>query len=149
MTPDWKKIRREYERGGISQRKLAEKHGVSYNTMKDRAKRENWSCLRNEEHSRITAITQQKTAEKVSDALSDEAAAISEMRAMAATAVAARMRNVLDGDARGSELKNLLECVRMLKEMHDADQDGSRSDDVLKAYLTAMEGFANADAQAE
>lgn len=149
MAVDWKKIRREYERGGISQRKLAEKHGVSFNTLKDRANRESWACSRNEALKRITTSTQQKTAEKVSDALAEEAAALSRIRASAARALEARMEEVTAGGVRGSELKSLFDCVKMLSEMNAADRDGSRSDDVLKAYLAAMEGFAGADEKAE
>ena len=39
---DWIKIRLEYETTGLAYRKLAAKHGVSFNTLKDKAKRESW-----------------------------------------------------------------------------------------------------------
>lgn len=43
---DWKKIKKEYIKGGISQRKLAEKHGISYGTLRKVAEKENWAELR-------------------------------------------------------------------------------------------------------
>lgn len=43
---DWNKLKAEYIAGGISYRKLAEKHGVSFNTLKTIAIRENWTDLR-------------------------------------------------------------------------------------------------------
>lgn len=43
---DWKKIKREYIKGGISQRKLAEKHGVPYGTLRKVAEKEKWADLR-------------------------------------------------------------------------------------------------------
>lgn len=43
---DWKKIKKEYIKGGISQRKLAEKHGISYGTLRKVAEKENWTELR-------------------------------------------------------------------------------------------------------
>lgn len=43
---DWEKIKAEYVAGGTSYRKLAEKHGVSFSTLKDIAIREKWTDLK-------------------------------------------------------------------------------------------------------
>ena len=43
---DWNAIKAEYIRGGISYRKIAEKYGVSFNTLKTVAIREKWTDLR-------------------------------------------------------------------------------------------------------
>ena len=43
---DWKAIRLEYIAGEISYRKLAEKYGVSFSTLKEVARREKWTDLR-------------------------------------------------------------------------------------------------------
>lgn len=43
---DWKKIKKEYIKGGISQRKLAEKHKVPYGTLRKVAEKEKWTELR-------------------------------------------------------------------------------------------------------
>jgi hypothetical protein len=69
--PNWNKIRNEYVSTNISQRKLSEKYKVSFNTLKDRAKRENWTKCKDETHHRITTKTLQKTAEKVAESDSD------------------------------------------------------------------------------
>lgn len=65
MSADWLKIRNEYTSGHISYRKLAEKHGVSFNTLKDRAVIERWAEARDGQHHKITTKAQQKTAEVV------------------------------------------------------------------------------------
>lgn len=39
---DWAKIKAEYIRGGISTRKLAAKHGVSYATLRRHCEKEHW-----------------------------------------------------------------------------------------------------------
>ena len=39
---DWAKIKAEYIRGGISTRKLAAKHGVSYATLRRHCEKEQW-----------------------------------------------------------------------------------------------------------
>jgi uncharacterized protein YjcR len=44
--PDWHKLKAEYIAGGISYRKLAEKYGVSFSTLKEIARREKWTELR-------------------------------------------------------------------------------------------------------
>lgn len=44
---DWKKIKAEYIAGGTSYRKLAEKYGVSFSTLRKVAAKEHWSELRN------------------------------------------------------------------------------------------------------
>ena len=51
---DWSKIKAEYISGGISYRNLAQKHGVSFNTLKDMAVREKWTELRTQAHNKAT-----------------------------------------------------------------------------------------------
>ena len=43
---DWDALRAEYIAGGISQRALAEKHGVKYGELRRRAVEEEWTALR-------------------------------------------------------------------------------------------------------
>lgn len=43
---DWNKLKAEYISGGTSYRKLAQKHGVSLNTLQGVAKREKWCELK-------------------------------------------------------------------------------------------------------
>lgn len=76
VTLNWTKIKNEYISGNISYRKLAEKHDVSFNTLKDRAVAEKWFEKRKEQHNKIETKTQQKTAEKIAERESDLAANI-------------------------------------------------------------------------
>lgn len=73
---NWAKIRNEYINGNISYRKLAEKHGISFNTLKDRAVADKWFEKKKEQHNKIEIKTQQKTAEKIAEKQSDLAADI-------------------------------------------------------------------------
>ena len=52
---DWKKVKAEYIAGGTSYRKLAEKYGVSFSTLKEIARREKWTDLK--EQARYKADT--------------------------------------------------------------------------------------------
>ena len=60
---DWKRIKAEYIAGGTSYRKLAEKHNVSFSTLRKVAAKEKWTDLRN----KAGAKTDTKIVDSVSD----------------------------------------------------------------------------------
>lgn len=66
-NPDWNTIKAEYIGGGISQRDLAKKHNVSFNTLKVRANKEKWNDLREQAYNMVTPQAQQKIASAASD----------------------------------------------------------------------------------
>lgn len=80
MAVDWLKIRNDYINGGGSYRVLAEKYGVNKDTIAARAKKEQWVEKRDKRIRNIHTKTIQKAEEKISDALSEEAAAKARIR---------------------------------------------------------------------
>lgn len=74
FVADWMAIKTEYVTGTISQRKLAEKYGVSYSRLAKVAAAEKWSNLRSEQRIKTEAKANQKAVEKTADSLSDTAA---------------------------------------------------------------------------
>ena len=64
---DWNAIRAEYIGGGISQRKLAEKHGISVDILLKKANRERWKDDREKAGNKAAIKAQQKTAEAAAD----------------------------------------------------------------------------------
>lgn len=68
MAADWKKIRAEYIRGGISHRKLAEKYGVGMSTLERRAMAEKWT----DERKKTERKTREKIAEKTAERDAEE-----------------------------------------------------------------------------
>lgn len=74
---DWAAIQAEYIAGGISQRKLAAKHGISQSTLLARAKVEQWATLR--QKARDKAVT--KALQKTADAAADNAATAQRIKA--------------------------------------------------------------------
>lgn len=70
---NWRKIKAEYIAGGISQRKLAEKYGVSASNLMRKANREQWNKRREAAESKAIAKTEQRTAEKTAEIASDNA----------------------------------------------------------------------------
>lgn len=69
--PNWKKIEIEYITTDISQRKLAEKYGVSYNTIKRKSAVGGWVDKKNEHHRKVTAETLESIAGAQARDLSD------------------------------------------------------------------------------
>ncbi len=51
---DWEKLKAEYIAGGTSYRKLAEKYGVSFNTLSGVAIREEWAKLKKQAQNKST-----------------------------------------------------------------------------------------------
>lgn len=64
---DWVSIRSEYIAGTISQKKLAEKYGIPYPTLRDRALSQGWTKAREDAREKSVELAVQKTAKKAAD----------------------------------------------------------------------------------
>lgn len=64
---NWRKIKAEYIKGGISQRAIAEKYGVSQRTIERRAQREKWTEKRRDADGKAVEKVAEKTAEAIAD----------------------------------------------------------------------------------
>lgn len=68
---EWKRIKAEYIAGGTSYRKLAEKYGVSFSTLRKVAAKEQWTALRNKagakRDTKIVDSVSEKEAKKAVD----------------------------------------------------------------------------------
>ena len=64
---DWNAIRAEYIGGGISQRKLAKKYGLTYAALRNKAEIEGWVSLRDDVQRKSNAEATQRTAEAAAD----------------------------------------------------------------------------------
>lgn len=80
MAVDWLAIRNDYINGGGSYRKLAEKYGIPLRTIAQHAKDEKWKEAKETTCNKLATNLQQKTQEKISDALSEEAATKARIR---------------------------------------------------------------------
>lgn len=89
---DWEAIRAEYIGGKISQRKLADKHGVSADVLMQKANREGWKKDRDKAISKGIAKVQQKSA----DALADNSVIFERMRKKALLKLERELDSVLE-----------------------------------------------------
>lgn len=136
MVVDWLKIKTEYINGDISYRKLAEKYGVPFPTLRDRAVGEKWSEQRNKQRNKVVTQTAQKTAEKTSEALSEEAAAKVRIKAtmmrLAEDWFVKQEKSIMEGETGGinpSDFRKMVQsCVDLgvleVQEAEEADSDG-------------------------
>jgi hypothetical protein len=65
--PDWHKLKIEYISGDISLRKLSEKHGVPWSTLRSKSFREKWGKEREKARTKVKQTAIKKTAETAAD----------------------------------------------------------------------------------
>ena len=67
MKPDWTAIRAEYIGGGVTQRELAAKYDIPWQTLRDKANREGGAKDRETARNRIGTESVQRTVEAAAD----------------------------------------------------------------------------------
>ena len=132
FVADWKKIKKEYIAGGISHRKLSEKHGISYSTLKKVAAREHWTDLRNQAEAKEGAM--------VVDAVSSRNAQLDEAIDLALIAACEYLKS--PGRMRAADLKDMTVVLKNLRELKgiknevDAEEQRARIE-ALRARAAA------------
>ena len=98
--PDWQTLHDEYIAGGISQRQLAKKHGVSYGQIRDKSIRDGW--VKDREKARIKA--QARVEQKIAEAAADNATIAARIKAK----LLRKLEKEIDAlpDMIGSETRN-------------------------------------------
>ena len=87
---DWSALKIEYATTNISYRKLAEKHGISFNTLKDHALKDGWAAERKKYTDKVVKKTIHKAASKAATTCAKQLARIA-WSAETATAMIERM----------------------------------------------------------
>ena len=144
---DWNTIRAEYIGGGISQRKLAAKYGVSPDVLMQKANKEHWKQDRDKAISRGLAKSQQKAA----DAIADNSVIAARIR----TKLLRKLEREIDAlpDLIGSETRNSIIENEFAKNEkgHQIGRSPIKAKEISKAYklrdLTAAFKDLTADMQ--
>lgn len=149
---DWIKVKNEYINSDISQRKLAEKYNISYNTLKDKAHREKWATAKKRQHIRIASKSQEKTVEKIAEAESNRIVGLLKLTDKSAEKIATALDQLdkyvdMFGNVHESEvidvgrLKKLVSAMRDVKEILGVDQSSGMNDEERKqaGLLEAIE----------
>ncbi len=132
----WQKIKAEYIAGGTSYRKLAEKHGVSFNTLKTRAKEEQWYKLRQQKEHRTTT----KIVESLSDKDAEKAVDIIDV----ADKLLGKISKLMDAVPLDTQsMKHLTSALKDLKEIKGFKTDADMREQ--EARIRNLEKQAEAD----
>jgi len=124
---DWLKIKTEYISTDISYRKIAEKYGVSFNTLQDMAKREGWKQLRDKQHDSIATVARQKAIEAISDNAANYAASVALLSGKAVKLVEKSMDNAKER-ADPYKVKALVSAIKDLADLAEKITGGKTSD---------------------
>ena len=143
---DWIKIKNEYINTSISQRKLAEKYGISVSTLTKRANKEKWQQTKETQCKKIETALQQKTADKIVKSEVDRIAnilALGDKLSAKIDKAIGQLETVLVGgeevetgivDVRG--LRSLVQSVKDLKDIVRTDDNG----DEIRKLDTILNG---------
>lgn len=152
---DWIKIKNEYINSNISQRKLAEKYKVSFNTLKDRANKECWSNEKKKQHNKITTETQQKTAEIIVEAEVDRVANIINLSDKISAKIDKAIEQVdkilVDGEIVDAglidtyKLRQLVQSLKDVKDIVSFNNDTESSEDKQSALISAIKKAVASD----
>lgn len=138
---DWVSIRTEYINTQIGFRGLAEKYGVSKNTVAKRAKEENWAAERDRQRDKIGTLVGQKTAEAISDVQTGRIVKLMEGGEKSADLLLTRLDQMADsGKIKTYEVKAITEALKHIRDLYRTDEK-PEDDDPLVKY---MEGMRNA-----
>ncbi len=136
---DWRKIKREYIVGDISQRALAEKYRVSRSTLGQRATTEQWFKLRQEHRAKVETKADQKAVEKISDAESDIAALKAESRRLLWEVT----RDRIKGITKATEAADVRRYVQNYTDLLNSEPQGTRADEPQNNLFDQLEASLN------
>lgn len=139
MAADWLTIRTDYINGGGSYRQLAEKYGVPFSTLSDRATKGKWKQAKDEHWNNVVKETEQKTAEKISESESEIASIRSRLRLKIMRQLETRLDKEKVG---GMEFRRLVQSYKDMCEITDGIGNPEENDD---GFLDALNGTAEED----
>jgi citrate lyase synthetase len=144
---DWEPIKHEYIYTKTSYRKLAEKHGISFNTLKDAAVKNGWAKLKKREQHKITTKAQQKTVEKIVTQEVDRVSKILELTDKLTPKIEKAISQLEKTIVEGKTISSLVDTYRMrqitqtLKDLKDlAKEDNTNDMAKLDEVLSKIEG---------
>ena len=113
---DWKRIKAEYIAGGTSYRKLAEKYGVPFGTLRRVAEREDWTQKR--------AQVAQKIDTKMIESISDDVAEKTVNIISVADKLLGKISELMDNIPLDTQsMKHLTSALKDLKEIKGYKSD--------------------------
>lgn len=121
--PNWTKIKNEYISTKISQRKLAEKHGVNASVLMTKANKEKWAKKHKQIKSRVQAKTEEKIVEKLAEAQADYIIDIGLLNFKLSNKTKEYLEK--EKNLNAGQIKDLATAIRVMKDIQTAAADGN------------------------
>ena len=134
---DWKRIKAEYIAGGTSYRKLAEKYGVSFSTLRKVAAKEKWTDLRN----KAGAKADTKIIDTVSDKEADKATKINDVADKLLDKISTMIDKVHDTQG----IKHISSALKDIKEVKGFKTDADMREQEARIKKLQKEADATDD----
>lgn len=128
MAADWRKIRAEYIRGGISHRELAEKYGISRQVISERASKEKWKELRDKNLAKTCEKIAEKNAEREAEKTVDYLQMAYDINDAAIKHIEELMAVTTDSKAMQSYMRALQIAIDIKKGEKHIDTESKRLD---------------------
>jgi hypothetical protein len=139
LPVDWKAIKTEYITGDISYRKLAEKYGAPFGTLRQKAKKEQW-C---EQRAQYRHNTDTKTIKKTSDKESSARANTVKLFDKACNLLLKRAIALAENELSSQEMRQLSATLKDLKELKGLKCDADMREQ--EARIKKLEAEVQAD----
>lgn len=135
---DWKRIKAEYIAGGTSYRKLADKYGVPFGTLRRVAQREEWTQKRTQ--------VEHKTDTKMMEQISDDAAEQAVNIISVADKLLGKISELMDTIPLDTQsMKHLTSALKDLKEIKGYKSDADMREQ--EARIRNLQRQAEADSK--
>lgn len=135
---DWNKIKAEYIRGGTSQRKLAQKYGVSLSSLTRRATSGKWADLRRQTEIKSSA----KICEQVA---SQEASRVDKIQDIADKLLQMIEERIKDGTliADAKDLRSVTASIKDLREIKGCKSELDMQEQIARIEKLRREAAAD------
>lgn len=133
MAIDWLTLEKEYITSKISYRKLAEKHGIRYPTIQERATRDKWPEKRKKHQAKTVA----KTVSKISEQESTKAAKIHNVAGALMDKIANWVDNLDAESLNSKEVRQICASLVDLKALMDIRSEDDHREQ--RARISALE----------
>lgn len=141
---DWAAIQAEYIGGNIGQKRLAEKHGIAYGSLRKKAEAEGWYALKKSAIREAGVKAAQKTAEAASDnaltAARIKAKLLDRLEKLADVVLEATEERTYDYDGNLTEINRLRDLTAAYKDLTGDMPKGEAGEEVLQKARDILGG---------
>lgn len=132
---DWQKLKNEYVTENLTYKAIAEKYGISATNVRKHGSVEKWTEARKKHRERVSALTEEKAADRIADAEAEISAIRANTRVLIYKELQRRINgaNMLDG----ADFRRLVQNYIDMVETEDMLPTGE-ANELLKSLAEAV-----------